>query len=316
MPDVSPEDDGTTVAATAGFGAERRTVISSPDAVITVHEPTNATGIQGRVIIVPGWSGPRSGPADILVFLASELAKNGWRVLRIDLPGRGDTSADRAGVGLDEMIAAAIHAASLPPNSSGGAGATAFLGMCSGGNVSLGAVSCPGIAPQLADAAVIALSTLPFQPARSKDFERRRMWKNIKQYAGKAASPQTWARLLKGEINLNRVKKNVTASEKPAGGERNLKDSARDIETELLQWKGRGLLIWGSGDEEAALARAHFEKLHTAGMAAPGATRFHTIAGANHNYYSRAWRQELSREIVNFLNRVFTAESAEGAENG
>jgi pimeloyl-ACP methyl ester carboxylesterase len=298
MPDEGSDRRLTDFSAKADFSGERRSIINTPDAVITVHDPLGT--VKGRVVVVPGWSGPRSGPADILVFLATELAKNGWRVLRIDIPGRGDASGDRAAVGLDEMIAAALHAATLPSED---ASATAFLGMCSGGNVSLGALSlAANLPPGLTNSSVIALSTLPFQPARSSDFERRRMWKNIKQYAGKAASPQTWARLLKGEINLNRVKKNVTASEKPASGERNLKDSARDIEKELLQWKGPGLLIWGSGDEEAALARAHFEKLHASGMGAPGATRFHTITGANHNYYSRAWRHELAREIVSFLN--------------
>ena len=69
-------------------------------------------------------------------------------------------------------------------------------------------------------------------------------------------------RLLKGEINIGRVTKNVTATEKAATGERNLKDSERDIEKALLSWKGRGLFVWGSGDDEAALARTHFEKLH------------------------------------------------------
>jgi pimeloyl-ACP methyl ester carboxylesterase len=169
--------------------------------------------------------------------------------------------------------------------------------------VALGAGTIPN--PQSAIRnGVVALSVLPFQPARSKQFEQRRRWKNLKNYASKALSPGTWARLLKGEINLERIKKNVTASEKPAAGDRNLKDSARDIEKELLEWRGPALFVWGGGDEEAPLARAHFEKLHAAGMGSRECTAFHTIPGANHNFYAQAWREELGKLVSDFLATV------------
>jgi len=199
------------------------------------------------------------------------------------------------------MIAVAAALAQSPADQ------TFILGLCSGGNVALGAVSQAN--PQSAirnpqcNVGVIAISTLPFQPARSKEFEQKRRWKNIKNYAAKALSPNTWLRLLKGEINVDRVKKNVSASEKPAAGERNLKDSARDIEKELLSWKGPALFIWGSGDEEAALARTHFEKLHQKGMGARDRTHFQTIQGANHNFYSRGWREELCAKILDFIEQ-------------
>ena len=106
-------------------------------------------------------------------------------------------------------------------------------------------------------------------------------------------------RLIKGEINVDRVKKNVAATEKPADG-LNLKDSARDIEKELSEWKGAALFVWGGGDEEGSPARAHFEKLHAQGMGSRA--RFHTVPGANHNFYGRAWREELLREILSFLD--------------
>jgi hypothetical protein len=147
---------------------------------------------------------------------------------------------------------------------------------------------------------VVAISTFPFQPARTNTFERRRRWKNIKTYARKALSPSTWLRLFKGEVNIDRVKKNVASSEKPSAG-RNLKDSARDIEHELRGWKGAALFVWGGGDEEGAPARAHFEKMHAAGMGTGGRVQFHTVAGANHNFYGKAWREQLLEQIVKFL---------------
>ncbi len=286
-------------SSSAEFPGERRSLRRIADSVVTVHEPLQQA--RGRVVLVPGWTGPRSGPADILVFMASAIAAAGWRVLRLDIPARGDADGDRAAIGLDEMIDSALAVASSDGDD---AARTVFLGMCSGGNVSLGAVTlaleADGATDALKNAGVIALSILPFQPSRSKNIERRRTWKNIKQYAGKAESPRTWLRLIKGDINLDRVKKNVTTTEKPAEGARNLKDSERDIEKALQHWKGASLFIWGGGDEEAALARAHFEKLHTAGAGGP-TSQFHTIPGANHNYYSRAWRAELAERINGWL---------------
>ena len=274
----------------AEFSGEQREIAASSGGLpLTVHHPLNGAS-RGTVVLVPGWSGPRSGPAEILVFLAARLSRAGYTAVRVDLPGRGDAAGGQ-GCDLDAMIAAAAEALRERR-----AGPACFVGMCSGGNGALGAAAA---LPETC--AVAALSTLPFQPARTQSFDRQRRWKNLKQYAAKALSPRNWLRLVRGDINLERVKKNVTASEKPAGGGRNLKDSARDIERELLRWRAPALFVWGGGDEEAALARAHFEKLHAGGMAAPGAARFHTIAGANHNFYGRAWREELARTILEFV---------------
>ncbi|HLX62745.1 MAG TPA: alpha/beta hydrolase [Planctomycetota bacterium] len=269
---------------------------------LTLHRPLNSAS-KGEVILLPGWSGPRSGPADILVFLASRLAENGWTAVRIDLPGRGDAEGGAA-VDLDAMIASAAKAVSelpltpnpSPPRREGDV--RVLIGICSGGNVALGAAPLKECA---SFDRVVAISTFPFQPARTRTFDRRRRWKNIKQYARKALSPSTWMRLIRGEVNVARVTKNVAASEKPAEG-RNLKDSARDIENELSVWKGAALFVWGGGDEEAPPARVHFEKLHAVGMGAPGRVRFHTVNGANHNFYGKAWREELLREILEFLD--------------
>ena len=278
--------------ASANFSvSERREVLFSAAGPITVHRPV-AGAPKGAVLLLPGWSGPRTGPADVLVYLASKLAENGWAAIRLDLPGRGDASND-ATVDLDLMIHAAAQSVPELPVS----GRRVLLGMCSGGNVALGAAPLKSCA---AFDTVVAISTFPFQPARTKNFDRLRRWNNIKRYAAKALSPSTWLRLIKGDVNLKRVKKNVGATDKRGEG-RNLKDSARDIEKELLAWKGSALFIWGGGDEEAPPARTHYEKLRASGLGAPNRVRFHTVPGANHNFYGKAWREELANAILEFL---------------
>jgi dipeptidyl aminopeptidase/acylaminoacyl peptidase len=39
-------------------------------------------------------------------------------------------------------------------------------------------------------------------------------------------------------------------------------------------------------------------------MGAPGRVRFHTVPGANHNFYGRDWREAVLREVVEFLERT------------
>ncbi len=265
----------------------------------TLHRPPGpANAVSSKaILLLPGWSGPRTGPAELLVFLARRLVAEGHVVLRIDLQGRGDASGVFEACALDRMIDNASRGfdrlKQVAPGSSLVVG-----GICSGANVALGLASL-----RPADvAAALAFSALPYQPSRGEDLERRRRWKNVKQYAAKALKPATWGKLWRGEVDLDRVRKNVTEREKPGAGDRNLKDSARDIEKALLDWKGRALFVWGGADEEAGPSRLHYERLHGLGFAGPpGRARFETLEGANHNFYARAWRERLASLSTAFL---------------
>ena len=291
-----------TLCATADFGAEQREVLRLPakdghHLGATLHIPIQNSKfkIQNSVLLLPGWSGPRTGPAELLVFLAIRLAAVGHTVLRLDFHGRGDSNGRFEECDLDRMISdAACGFDFLQFKIQNSKFKMVVGGICSGSNVALGLAA---LKPNEVHA-VAALSALPFQPARSENFERRRRWKNLKQYASKALQPATWAKLARGEVNVERVKKNLAASEKQGAGERNRKDSARDIESELLAWKGRALFVWGSGDEEAAPAQAHFERLHAAGCAA--SATFESIPDANHNFYGQVWREKLAAKVLAF----------------
>ena len=309
----------------AQFQGERReicerTLSDGVRTVLSIHLPSQPqerpVPNSATILLLPGWSGPRCGPADFLVQLSRALACQGHYAVRMDLMGRGDATGSFDACDLDAMIRHAgevveylAEQARFPKN-------IAVGGICSGSNVALGLAALkPKLIQQL-----LAYSILPFQPARTKAFERRRRWKNLKQYARKAMKPGTWAKLLRGEIQMKKVKENLSGSEKkpdapaavlqsdaseicrnskPDAG-RNLKDSARDIEKELLDWKGRALLVWGQADEEAGLSERHFRQLHQNGFA--GNAKFHTIAQASHNFYARSWRDELEVVTLDFLN--------------
>jgi pimeloyl-ACP methyl ester carboxylesterase len=284
---------GERRARSEAGGQEPRAKSQEPKALSGSCEATKSNGPKA-LLLLPGWTGPRTGPAELLVFLARELTKDGHVVLRIDFHGRGDANGAFGDCDLDRMIEEAE--AGLRFLQSRFPDATVAVGgICSGANVALGLAS---LRPKDV-AAALGFSLLPFQPARGAAFDRRRRWKNLKQYAAKAVRPKTWVKLVRGEVNMDRVKEGLTTTEKPREGERNLRDSARDIEKDLLAWKGRALFVWGGGDDEAPLSRAHYEKLHAIGVA--GDIRWHVIPGANHNFYAQAWREELLHEVRAFL---------------
>ncbi len=311
---TAPENPMAVLHPDAEFGHERREVLQLPVdehyVGATLHVPCSVPQnprapepsrsdpsdqeLRTAVLLLPGWSGPRTGPAELLVFLARELVRNGCAVLRIDFHGRGDASGAFGDCDLDRMIREAETGLTFLRTRFPDASLTAG-GICSGANIALGLAS---LRPSDV-AAVLGFSVLPFQPARAATFDRRRRWRNFKQYAAKAVRPATWLKLLRGDVNLGRVKDGLTTTEKPCAGERNLRDSARDIEKELLGWKGRALFIWGGGDDEAPPSRAHYEKLHAAGLARD--VRWHVIPGANHNFYAQAWREQLAKEALTFI---------------
>jgi len=72
--------------------------------------------------------------------------------------------------------------------------------------------------------------------------------------------------------------------------QRNPKDSLRDIMSDLKGYHGRMIFIYGSADDEAAGA-PEFYKQYCIDNAIPHA--FHTIAGANHSFYSLEWEREV-----------------------
>jgi hypothetical protein len=71
-----------SIAARTRFGRETRECRSCGGVPVTIHEPLEPE-ITGTIVLVPGWSGPRSGPADLLVEIAAGLTSQKWRAVRL-----------------------------------------------------------------------------------------------------------------------------------------------------------------------------------------------------------------------------------------
>ncbi|MCX7804110.1 MAG: alpha/beta fold hydrolase [Planctomycetota bacterium] len=265
-----------------------------------IHRPRGR--VAGGAVLVPGWSGPRAGPAGILAGIADRLARDiSLLCVRFDLRGRGDSEGVFGETDLDMMIEDALAACRLAMDAAG-TDEIAAVGLCSGGNVALGAAT---LLPRITR--VAALSTYPFQPSRGRDVDAARRWRNVKAYAVRIFRAETWRKLFRGEIDFGRIRKNIAASDRERTGGRNLKDSRRDIGKALANYRGSCLFVYGGADEEGTRARSSFREFASrSGLDAS----FHVVAGANHNFYRAAWREELIAVLERFLGTRETGEAA------
>jgi len=245
---------------------------------------------RAAVLFVHGWSGYRCGPHRMFVNTARRLAGEGIASLRFDLRGRGDSEGETESADLDGMVADLLAAAAFM-RGEGGAERLFPLGICSGGNVVLGAASLEKLFDGL-----ILWSTPLFAPQKPKTDRARRSGFFLVEYAKKLGRRETYRRFLRGEIDYRGVLRTVLGRKKPKG--RNPKDSGRDVMAELAGYRGPALFVYGSRDDEAIGAPEYYARFcQENGIDAA----FHTVDGANHSYYSVAWETEVIETTLGWL---------------
>jgi dienelactone hydrolase len=256
-----------------------------------------ATPARGGVVIVHGWGGCRVGPHRILVETGRELARRGLAVLRFDLGGRGESEGEPTEADLDGMIADARAALGALRQRLGPGVPVGLLGMCSGGNVALAAAALDGDV-----AGVAAWSAYPFQEQEVGGQEARRTGHFLKVYAAKALRPATWRKLLRGAVNFAGVRATLFGHyRKGEGSARDLQRSRQDVLRALAGYGGAALFVYGGRDPQASGAETAF-RAFCEGHGIPA--RFQTIDGANHNFYSRAWKREAIELSCAWLDEV------------
>ena len=258
------------------------------------HRPEPGSDRRAGVVFVHGWSGYGIGPHRMFVNAARKLTPGGFHCLRVDLRGRGDSLGDERTADLDGMIDDVLAGVKLLRANA--VRDVFLLGICSGGNVSLGAASLDKSIAGLA-----LWSTPLFAPFKKKTEELRRTGFFLVNYFRKLFRRETWAKLFSGNINFRLITRILMGrgrgSPKPAG-ERNPKDSLHDIMTELKGYRGRALFIYGSADDEAAGA-PEFYRTYCDANSIP--CTFHTINGANHSFYSLDWEREVIEHTAAWL---------------
>lgn len=245
------------------------------------------------VLFLPGWSGTRYGPQRILLDAAHACAARGATTLRLDFRGRGDSPGDPTATSLDDMIADVTDAVAWL-RTEHGISRMHFVGLCSGGNVALGAASL------LRDIGhVVCWSLLPFMEHKAQAAKQGTPRLTLlRQYAAKLLRPETWRKLLRGEANVKGAVQTLVKDKEGDDTERGRKTSIRDILRDLHGFTGNLHLLYGSRDPESAGSRTFFEGWCRR-QRIPVDVR--VIDGAPHNFYTAAWTAAVVTQTADWI---------------
>lgn len=289
------------------------------------------------LIFAHGWSGNRHGPAGMLCTLARTFAASGVASLRFDFRGRGESGGDGLNATLttmaDDLVAATAffseHTQLARPW---------YLGLCSGGNVTIGTLNRLPQAQGL-----IMLSVYPFSDGDAFGRDVHRTLHYVKVYWHKACRGETWRRLFQGDVHLKQVgnvlfghllkrgankrKEGEDAKGTNAGAAKDAGDNAAAsgasrvkgqvakaaASESRLQGKDApkkhlaklradlpGLMFYGTADPDAPAAMTYFGD-YIREHKLP--MRIEVLDGANHNFSSQAWLDAIARQTLEFMKR-------------
>ncbi len=260
-----------------------------------LYEPQNAKPTRA-VILLHGWSGYRVGPGQLLSETARELAKNGFAAYSFDFRGRGESEMEVAQASLNSMIRDATRAVPLLREQFGFEKFT-LLGLCSGGEVAIGA----SLSHSRIDS--LALWSAPvFSGAFDLARQARRSKNALQKYARKIFLPETWAKFFGGGLNWKMIVRALS------GGRSNedaaVEDKAPDTQSQMKAFEafaGKLLFIYGGNDPETPPSREFYREFVERTQMPH---EFHEIEGANHNYYSVEWKREVIETTLTWLKNL------------
>ncbi len=257
--------------------------------VATLHRPEGSC--QAGMVLLHGWAGYRGGPHQMFLKLGRQAAQAGLGCLRFDFRGRGDSEGAPRATSLSTMITDTRRAAEVLAERCGPM-PLALVGDCSGSEVAIGAGALIPTVQRL------VLWSAPPVAADREEMRKAKRSSMLSAYLRKGLRPETWRRLLRREIRLDRVSQTIRTG---GLGEGELgQESDREIDwlERFLGFAGRALFIYGGNDPTTPACLQHYEEL-TARSDRPWET--HLVAGANHAFYSLAWEQEVIDTTLEWL---------------
>jgi pimeloyl-ACP methyl ester carboxylesterase len=292
----------TTQAREGAFSV----VNASGQALIGVwHEPgEDIARHDATIVMLHGWSGTRSGPHQMLTRAARTFAADGYRVLRFDFAGRGDSDGDTETATLATM-ADDVHDMLQWRAKEKQLSQVILIGLCSGCEVALAAATRNDYIRGM------ALWSAPvFAAGESSERKSRKRLHYAKEYARKLLRPSTYAKIFAGRLDTKSIGKALSG-----GGGAQCKNVEADVAGQLPpgwraaalkrfeKWTSPLLLVYGTGDPTTNEALA-WHRAQVKGRIEP---QVHLVEGANHSYYGLAWEREVIAVTRDWLRRLTTA---------
>jgi dienelactone hydrolase len=177
----------------------------------------------------------------------------------------------------------------------------ALVGLCSGGEVALGAGA---LIPEVDS---MVLWSVPQVAADRGHADRAKRLSIFRAYAQKLFRRETWAKLFLGGLNFVMIGRALREGGKGAGEESAPEDRRIDFRHRFIEFGGEMLFIYGSNDPTAPDCIAHYEALS---RKAGRRLNWHVVQGANHSFYSLAWEKEVLDRSLEWLEDRYSAASA------
>jgi alpha/beta superfamily hydrolase len=284
-----------------------------------ISEPADGTATAPAIVLSNAGSAHHVGPNRLYVLLARALSTAGFRCLRFDLPGLGDSVIDDA----------ARENNPYPPDASASIAEAAAIvarpnepviltGLCSGAHASFHAALDLETLP-IAESVIINPLTFYYEPGMSLEQSPVRHYEEWQRYTESMRSTRSWAKLLRGEVRIRAVLRNVFAR---------FRDVAISRLRAMGEWRGR--------DDDAAPGRPDlgrdlrriartgrkltfvfsrldpgYDLLMIAGAGAvrrlekQGMLTMWRIAGATHTFEASRARQVMIESLVEHLRRRY-----------
>ena len=260
-----------------------------------LHEPDGEKKPAG-VIFLHGWGTYRIGPHRFFVEAAREFAKSGFTCLRFDFRGRGESEGKVADTTLPDMIDDA-HRAVDEMLKQERITEIVLLGLCSGGEVAVGAAAEN---PKVSGVVLLSTPLLGRQEANMVKDDVRKTANHARSYWQKLFMAESWKKIFSFRVNYKAIF-SILFGHYGKTPKKDARTSFREAELikKFREFKGRSLFIYGENDPEAKPA----EKAYRNVCATHKSAVFNTVPGANHNFYSVAWKKEVINQIMEWLDK-------------
>lgn len=245
---------------------------------------------EGAVVFLHGWSGYRTGPHDLFVKAARRLAGEGWHCVRFDFRGWGYSEGDRSRASVHTLLQDTESVLDRVKERLGPDTPIVLAGICSGAKLAL---LYAGKGRHCVDR-IIELSSPPLRPEEAGNSVALRSARSTAAaYVSKALQRETWRRLLRGNIDLYAVWRNLSGPWKrlrPKPSFAGRKKRPAPEKRPLKHLTGDLLSVHGEKDPETEAAVRQIEALAKRG-GVPHRTCI--IRGANHSFYGLSWEEEI-----------------------